>query len=536
MRMPHITTVPTPFVTRATGPCPPKANVSPTGRVSPEEGVLYRQFLSGMLLPGSDADADAGFRSDSSTASFATNGVQLPSLNSSRTSPGERLSAVSVERSPHSTSFLHLSTVGVPEEHLSQLNQSFEPHPNASLRESAEFTAPPLVRPSSVNSRMNHLAITSPLASTNASQTSLVSGLQRERGIPMETSGSNGFRFSAPQNSVTTTSLGRRVAGRTAPQIGPPSTSQWNNPNADNPTKGVPWAFPDPELGPNPNAMKPTRGLPWAFPDPELAARPSSKSDHDANSQHASSLRRESIGAASVASSTYTTDSRLPAGQRRFEDDLSSPTDKLGPVSFSRDQTSTDLPGINHHHHQLQYGQMTGLSSDQSSQAGNTPYSRTPELRVSHKLAERKRRCEMKVLFEELRLILPADGRVSKSCKWEVLTKGVLPRGSLVQSLSLLTCSAIEYIRTLEQGQGSSERRADAYRAEAERCISLQQEVQELREEIQRLHHQAPPSMAVPNVNLHYRHQAPGPNHSAGRPTLPIPAPSTPMQGVQFSS
>ena len=100
---------------------------------------------------------------------------------------------------------------------------------------------------------------------------------------------------------------------------------------------------------------------------------------------------------------------------------------------------------------------------------GESPYSRSPELRVSHKLAERKRRKEMKELFDELRDQLPED-RTMKASKWEILTKCLLYSPShshVIKQLTLLiSVSAVEYIGQLKRAFEYSQTELEAARRE----------------------------------------------------------------------
>ncbi|OAQ96959.1 hypothetical protein LLEC1_05773 [Akanthomyces lecanii] len=217
----------------------------------------------------------------------------------------------------------------------------------------------------------------SPYTSNNQSTSSIQSTLHNQRNprAGMENYAahriSNGYQPSNDRNPENKTV-------RTAPAITGPATSNIAR------------------------AAEPTKGQAWAFPEEEIQ-----------RVSHYDDSRRSSV-TDSIASSQFTTESRLPTGQRRLEDSS----------EFARlSGHSSEFPSV--HHHTMQHKQLSDLQAEEGAGGpGAQPYSRTPELRVSHKLAERKRRTEMKELFDQLRDLMPQE-RGSKASKWEILTKAI---------------------------------------------------------------------------------------------------------------
>ncbi|CAK7265169.1 hypothetical protein SEPCBS119000_001375 [Sporothrix epigloea] len=208
------------------------------------------------------------------------------------------------------------------------------------------------------------------------------------------------------------------------------------NPDSQNKTVRTAPAITGPAISHIARAPEPTKGQAWAFPEEEIQRMPS------AASQSLVDSRRSSI-ADSLASSQFTTESRLPPGQQRFTDPMSrlSTNEELSEAeyhgSLRMSGTSGEFPTT--HHHALQHKQVDNLQAETGSlHTGIQPYSRTPELRISHKLAERKRRTEMKELFEQLRDLMPQE-RGSKASKWEILTKAITEHQRLQETLRCAT-------------------------------------------------------------------------------------------------
>ena len=182
---------------------------------------------------------------------------------------------------------------GPPKPGFAPLHQNAAYPPDLSQhRGSGDFNES---RRSSVDSRIHQgisnlgLGPTSPYASGNPSQTSLVGNLQRERGI--QPSGSlRGPRYSTgggpipPPFGIRNGERGGFTQSRIAPPI------------MENPRQEVY------------SADVPTRGQAYAFPDPD-APPPRPQSEFSRRNSYAESFK-------SFGSSIYSDMSRLPAGQQ----------------------------------------------------------------------------------------------------------------------------------------------------------------------------------------------------------------------------
>ncbi|KAF0636776.1 hypothetical protein FPSE5266_02604 [Fusarium pseudograminearum] len=371
--------------------------------------ILNSDHAPGHVPNGPQHMRDSGFYSNgdasskhTSAASFNVNGLS-PSGSGYQSSSHEKtpspITSNMVPHGPISPSATNMSVAAMvspnpPAAFDPRRDRPTSIESNGTNHTIGETLAPGMaaLRRESVDSRINQnfsdmrLGNNSPYASNNHSTSSIQNTLHSQRN-PHHLSVnriSNGYQPNAERNPETKTV-------KTAPAITGPAT------------------------GHIARAAEPTKGQAWAFPEEEIQRVGGAPTFTDS--------RRSSI-TESIASSQFTTESRLPAGQLRLESE------------YSRMSSASDFPPV--HHHSMQHKQLNDLQAEEGNgSTGSQPYSRTPELRVSHKLAERKRRTEMKELFDQLRDLMPQE-RGSKASKWEILTKAITEHQKQQEHIRLL--------------------------------------------------------------------------------------------------
>ncbi|KAH0542208.1 hypothetical protein GP486_008654, partial [Trichoglossum hirsutum] len=239
---------------------------------------------------------------------MASNPIQLPPLEPTRTSPNRNSLGPNDPSSYPSTysSAPQSTSLQQQQSPVFTFNHGYGASDANQSRPGGEVPQPPPPPPSdsrrsSFDARLGNLNLSSPLGSNNASQVSLTSTLQSKRGIPVDGSQrTNGLAAARRPFSPFSpgASGGPVVPGRTAPPI--------------NPSNRFPF--------PHPNAPSPTKGFPYAFPDPEVAATQTPSNRSIDRSTISGNSRSGSVGGNSLANSAFTNRSSTPPGQRRMHD------------------------------------------------------------------------------------------------------------------------------------------------------------------------------------------------------------------------
>lgn len=277
-----------------------------------------RAELGGRAMVGAAAaDPIAGSSAYSSSInSYPTSNTNSYYMSPSRMSNSSQMGGATSHPADYNHAPTSAGPIGspgfpAPPSLLPSINQVHEP----SQRQSQEFPPPESRRSSlgsQVNQGLNSLHINgngSPYTgSVNHSQTSLAQNLSRERGITHHSNGTRPSRSSGQQLPMSPLSPHAAAETRIAftPRIAPPIG---RNPrsdiyNADDPIPGQAYAFPDP---------------PDVQPG-DLPPMPGQRAHSNTDDGRPGMFSRRDSGHTSITSSIVTSDSRLPAGQRRLDE------------------------------------------------------------------------------------------------------------------------------------------------------------------------------------------------------------------------